>query len=96
LEPAYDSPVPTVSLRRTTTMTSENQVTATFTHADGAIMAYDILGTQHLATNRIPIVLIGGMVCLKLDWEHVANGLSTIRPGKLPNLLSSSRLLANY
>jgi thiamine monophosphate synthase len=69
-------------------MASENQVTATISHADGAVMTYDILGTQHLATNQIPIVLIGGMACLRLDWEHVANGLSTSRPGKLPNLLS--------
>jgi thiamine monophosphate synthase len=70
-------------------MTSENQVLATFTHADGAVMTYDILGTQHLATNQTPIVLIGGMACRKVDWEYLANGLSTIRPGKLPNLLSS-------
>lgn len=55
---------------------------ATLTHADGAVMTYDVLGVRHFAANQIPIVLIGGMSSLRGDWERLANALAEIRPGK--------------
>ena len=60
----------------------QDQIQATLAHADGAVMAYDILGARHFATNQIPIVLIGGLSSLRGDWERLAHALSEIRPGK--------------
>ncbi|KAG5722141.1 putative aminoacrylate hydrolase RutD [Termitomyces sp. T112] len=47
--------------------------------ADGAKIAYEILGTQHLGS-RQPLVLIGGMSSRRNDWERLANSLSRVRP----------------
>ncbi|KAG6867820.1 hypothetical protein C0993_010675 [Termitomyces sp. T159_Od127] len=46
---------------------------------DGAKIAYEILGTQHLSS-RQPLVLIGGMSSRRIDWERLANSLSRVRP----------------
>ncbi|KAF9443346.1 alpha/beta-hydrolase [Macrolepiota fuliginosa MF-IS2] len=58
----------------------KDQLGATLTHPDGAVMTYDVLGARHLATNQIPIVLIGGMSSLRCDWDRLANVLMEIRP----------------
>ncbi|KAG6862088.1 hypothetical protein C0995_007218 [Termitomyces sp. Mi166 len=42
---------------------------------DGAKIAYEILGTQHLSSCQ-PLVLIGGMSSRRTDWERLANSLS--------------------
>lgn len=48
---------------------------------DGARLAYEILGVEHLG-NAQPIVLIGGMSSLRGDWERLSCSLATVRPGK--------------
>jgi hypothetical protein len=63
-------------------MSGQHELTATFTHTDGAIMTYEILGTRHLNTNQSPIVLVGGLSSLRGDWERLANAFSEVRPGK--------------
>lgn len=47
--------------------------------ADGAQMAYEILGSQHLGV-RQPLVLIGGMSSRRIDWDRLATSLADVRP----------------
>ncbi|GLB34754.1 putative serine aminopeptidase, S33 [Lyophyllum shimeji] len=47
--------------------------------ADGAQMAYEILGSQHLGLGQ-PLVLIGGMSSRRIDWERLAVSLADVRP----------------
>lgn len=49
-------------------------------HSDGAKMAYEILGAEHLF-RQTPLVLIGGMSSLRGDWKRLADGLATERAG---------------
>ncbi len=60
----------------------KDQIGATLTHRDGALMTYDVLGARHFATNQVPIVLIGGKSSLRCDWDRLANKLAEVRPGK--------------
>jgi len=47
--------------------------------ADGAKMAYEILGSRYLGL-RQPLVLIGGMSSRRIDWERLATSLADVRP----------------
>ncbi|KAF5381011.1 hypothetical protein D9615_004138 [Tricholomella constricta] len=47
--------------------------------ADGAKMAYEILGSQYLGV-RQPLVLIGGMSSRRIDWERLATSIADVRP----------------
>lgn len=52
------------------------------TLADGAKLAYEVLGTKHIGKSQ-PIVLIGGMSSRRGDWERLALSLEKDRPGNL-------------
>ncbi|KAF8077745.1 Alpha/Beta hydrolase protein [Lyophyllum atratum] len=47
--------------------------------ADGAKIAYEVMGSQHLGL-REPLVLIGGMSSRRIDWERLATSLAAVRP----------------
>ncbi|KXN92265.1 hypothetical protein AN958_08718 [Leucoagaricus sp. SymC.cos] len=61
-------------------MSDKDQLGAKLTHADGAIMTYDVLSAPHFNSNKVPIVLIGGMTSLRGDWERLVNVLAEVRP----------------
>jgi len=46
---------------------------------DGAKLAYEVIGAQHLGRKK-PIVLVCGMGALRGDWQRLVNSLSPIRP----------------
>ncbi|KAJ7578453.1 hypothetical protein C8J56DRAFT_348606 [Mycena floridula] len=46
---------------------------------DGASLAYDILGTEHIDEKQ-PIVLVGGLSSIRGDWERLAASLGKTRP----------------
>ncbi|KAF7363930.1 Haloacetate dehalogenase H-1 [Mycena sanguinolenta] len=46
---------------------------------DGAQLAFEILGTEHLGQTS-PIVLIGGVSSLRGDWERLSSSLAHVRP----------------
>ncbi|KAF8643810.1 hypothetical protein AX16_008828 [Volvariella volvacea WC 439] len=52
---------------------------ATFMLPDGAKLAYDVLGSEHLG-KALPIVLIGGMSSRRIDWERLSSSLQQERP----------------
>lgn len=47
---------------------------------DGARLAYEVLGSEHLQSRR-PLVLIGGASNLRGDWDRLSVALSRARPG---------------
>ncbi|KAJ7264981.1 Alpha/Beta hydrolase protein [Mycena haematopus] len=46
---------------------------------DGAKLAFEILGAEHLGQTS-PIVLVGGVSSLAGDWERLSNSLAHVRP----------------
>ncbi|KAF8891232.1 Alpha/Beta hydrolase protein [Infundibulicybe gibba] len=47
--------------------------------ADGARLAYEVIGSYHLGRNE-PIVLVCGMTSLRSDWERLSQTLARTRP----------------
>jgi len=46
---------------------------------DGAQIAYEVWGTQHIA-QELPIVLVGGISTIRGDWDRLAHCLAATRP----------------
>jgi hypothetical protein len=52
------------------------------TTPDGAKIAHDVLGSQHLG-HAEPLVLVNGLGAVRGDWLKLSGVLSEIRPGML-------------
>ncbi|KAK0496838.1 Alpha/Beta hydrolase protein [Armillaria luteobubalina] len=46
---------------------------------DGAVLAFEVLGSQHLGHHR-PLVLVCGMGSIRTDWERLSTRLAEKRP----------------
>lgn len=57
------------------------QVAITFTLPDGGSLAYEILGSEHLAS-AVPIVLICGVTNIRSDFKRLSAVLSKTRAGE--------------
>ena len=57
-----------------------------FVQDDGAKLAYEVLGPQHIRRAQ-PLVLVGGLSSLRGDWERLALCLANDRPGEFPSYL---------
>ncbi len=49
---------------------------------DGAVLAFEVLGSHHLGHHR-PLVLVCGMGSIRTDWERLSTRLAEKRPGSL-------------
>ena len=47
---------------------------------DGAQIAYEVWGAQHVA-QALPIILVGGISTIRGDWDRLAHCLAATRPG---------------
>jgi hypothetical protein len=54
---------------------------STVTLPDGAKLAYNLLGAEHLSVVT-PLVLIGGMSSRRIDWARLSEELCKNRPGQ--------------
>ena len=53
-----------------------------FTLPDGATLAYDVFGAEHLSKGKVPLVMFVGGGCLRSDWGPLFPSIYTKRPGK--------------
>lgn len=47
---------------------------------DGAVLAYEVLGSPHLG-NALPLVLVCGMASTRADWVRLSATWAQTRPG---------------
>ncbi|KAF8517155.1 Alpha/Beta hydrolase protein [Hysterangium stoloniferum] len=52
------------------------------TLSDGGKLAYEIHGSDHLGNGKQPIILIGGVSNVKIDWDRLIPGLTLKRTEK--------------
>lgn len=54
-----------------------------FSLPDGAKLGYEIFGAEHLSKfGKLPLILIGGMSNIRIDWERLITPLSQARTGR--------------
>jgi hypothetical protein len=61
---------------------------STVVFADGAELAYEILGSQHLG-KVTPVVMVCGMTAIRGDNDRVTKALARTYPGKFKSTLLS-------